>query len=226
MKSRLYWELLDIATYVEDEGGFYSGMIRYSDGRLFALILSNHQDGTSTLPVCRKYTKKLETNSFIDGWQNSQAPELVTNHHPILVWVRSLEIGGYKDWHIPSVMELELLARYYKCRPATNTNPRRFPKSNKENFNIPPEIRVFGENPYSLPVGKRYSKNYPECNLHLGDQFHQNDGFNPSAYISSTVSRIGMMCMWAINFDRMSLFQVEPYSPCWARAIRRVLIEG
>ena len=27
MKSRLYWELLDYGTFVEDEGGFYASMI-------------------------------------------------------------------------------------------------------------------------------------------------------------------------------------------------------
>ena len=47
MKSRLYWELLDYGTFVEDEGGYYGGMIRYDDGRLFVLIVSSKSEGES-----------------------------------------------------------------------------------------------------------------------------------------------------------------------------------
>ena len=47
MKSRLYWELLDYGTFVEDEGGFYAGMIKHPDGKIYAILLSPKSEGES-----------------------------------------------------------------------------------------------------------------------------------------------------------------------------------
>ena len=41
MNSRLYWELLDYGTFVEDEGGFYAGKIYNPDDlKTYAIIVS------------------------------------------------------------------------------------------------------------------------------------------------------------------------------------------
>ena len=71
MKSRLYWELLDYGTFVEDEGGFYAGMIKHPDGKIYAILLSPKSEGESKQQWATSYQPIGTTGSLYDGWKNT-----------------------------------------------------------------------------------------------------------------------------------------------------------
>ncbi|MFO7628439.1 MAG: hypothetical protein R6W06_02775, partial [Prochlorococcaceae cyanobacterium] len=86
-------------------------------------------------------TATTGTDSTYDGLANSNAANDAS--HPASQWARALTLGGYNDWYVPALYELEILYRRFK------------PDGSEGNDT------GFGTNPYGVPPTTNYLANTP-----------------------------------------------------------------
>ena len=153
MKSRLYWELLDYGTFVEDEGGYYAGKIYNPDDlKTYAIIVSPKASGQSTSKIwATSYQPIGTTGSLYDGWKNTNQNNNST--YPAFQWARSLIINGFSDWYVPSMLELEICYRNLKPTTASNYTVANFTGWRNVGYNVPSNIVGNGNNLNSVPTG-------------------------------------------------------------------------
>ena len=85
-------------------GGYLGALMPAPDGRQFAVIVSPKAEGQKgDVQWKTAYTKTKGTDSYIDGFANSEA--MNNDKHPAAQFCRSLKIGGYDDWHMPASAE-------------------------------------------------------------------------------------------------------------------------
>lgn len=85
-------------------GGYLAALMPAPDGRQFALIVAPKAEGQKEdVKWKTAYTKTKGTDSYIDGFANSEA--MNDDGHPAAQFCRSLKIGGYEDWHLPASAE-------------------------------------------------------------------------------------------------------------------------
>ena len=163
MNSRLYWELLDYGTFVEDEGGFYAGKIYNPDDlKTYAIIVSPKASGQGTSKQWATSHQPIgTTGSLYDGWKNTSLNNNYT--YPAFQWARSLVINGFSDWYIPARYELEFCYRNLK----PTTNPNYVYASRAASFSVPAgthngvDNQGNGHNDYSVPNGSAYTSTNP-----------------------------------------------------------------
>lgn len=129
------------------QGGYYYG--RMKDGvDTYALIVAPKASGTLT---GRFDTTNIDPNitSRFYGYPNTVAAAAL-DPTSVAVQARAAAIGGYNDWYLPSLDEVELLYRAFK--PDSNLNSVDNTQ-NPDGFN--------GVNPNSVPAGQAYSANNP-----------------------------------------------------------------
>lgn len=119
-------------------GGFYAGTVRFSDGD-YAIIVAPKAGET----IARiKYTNDATagTQSVVDGLANTMAMgnAYAAKH------CRDYRGGGFADWYLPAVDELEILYRNFK----PTTGPNNYDLENGKNVN-------------SVPPGAAYSPSSP-----------------------------------------------------------------
>jgi hypothetical protein len=106
-------------------GGFYVGRF-FTDNEAYALIVSPKASG-QTAPM--KWNASLKNvagaKSYCDGLANTMA--MAKAGSDLAKHVAGLEIGGFKDWYLPS--RLELLLAYHELAAA-----KQFAKGKKEAF--------------------------------------------------------------------------------------------
>lgn len=103
------------------QGGFYAGRITLN-GQLYALVVAPRST-ESTQQFCNSSTANLTTQakSLIDGYGNTI--DLINNGStiwPAAKYCYDLAVGGYTDWYLPSILELELLYRVFKPSETAN----------------------------------------------------------------------------------------------------------
>jgi hypothetical protein len=120
-------------------GGYYAGQISTSANGVAThyLIVSPKSSGYDILNIyyTSQFTPLAGTSSQIDGPSNTAAmvaAETEFDNYPAAQFVNGLTIGGYSDWYIPAIDELEVC--YYNLKPTTDTN-----------------ITTEGANDYSVP---------------------------------------------------------------------------
>jgi hypothetical protein len=89
------------------------------------------------------------TTTTYDGYANQQAMIAVDSSlatFPAAQFCKNLTIGGYTDWYLPSIMEMEIL--YWNLKPSTVADRNRGPS----NFTL-------GLNAYSIPSRENISWN-------------------------------------------------------------------
>ena len=223
MNSRLYWELLDYGTFVEDEGGYYGGMIRYDDGRLFVLIVSPKASGQST---SKQWATSLQpigtTGSLYDGWKNTSLNNNDT--YPAFQWARSLTINGFSDWYIPARDELEIC--YRNLKPRTNSNV--VYASRAANWGVPAgtyngvDNQGNGHNEYSVPNGSAYTSTNPAQTSIAVFQSGGSECFDSNWYWSSTWFLSSLA--WIQYFNYGTQLNYAQTGRCYVRCVRRVAI--
>ena len=102
-------------------GGYFAGRITIG-GTLYNLVVSpkaSGYDSGSAKPYKTANTDDgTSASSYSDGLANSNA--INDASHPAAQFTRGLTIGGYSDWYLPSVNELEVIYNYLK--PGTTLN--------------------------------------------------------------------------------------------------------
>ncbi|MBF0270296.1 MAG: DUF1566 domain-containing protein [Alphaproteobacteria bacterium] len=93
-------------------GGFYAGRQIGPDGKTYALILAPKETGERLDIQWKKTNTPSEgAKDLFDGLRNSEA--LNNADHPAAQFCRALAIGGFRDWHLPSLEDMVLLRRYF-----------------------------------------------------------------------------------------------------------------
>ena len=106
-------------------GGYFAGRITIG-GTLYNLVVSPKASGYDS-GISKPYKTSntddgSSANSYSDGMANSNA--INDSNHPAVQFCRSLTIGGYSDWYLPSVNELEVIYNYLKpSTTATSLTP-------------------------------------------------------------------------------------------------------
>ena len=222
MKSRLYWELLDYGTFVEDEGGFYAGMIKHPDGKIYAILLSPKSEGESKQQWATSYQPIGTTGSLYDGWKNTD--QNANDTYPAFQWARSLTINGFSDWYIPARDELEFCYRNLK----PTTNPNYVYASRAASFSVPAgtyngvDNQGNGHNDYSVPNGSAYTTTNPSRTSITAFQSGGPECFDTDWHWSSTwFSGSNAWFRYFIDGYHGGTDQTDSY---YVRCVRRVAI--
>ena len=98
------------------QGGYMGGQISYAANNVaqYNLVVSPAATGATTAVWKTTNTASTSPNGP-DGWANSVS--LNTAGHNAVNFCRALTIGGYTDWYLPSMNEMEIL--YWNLKPDT-----------------------------------------------------------------------------------------------------------
>lgn len=129
-------------------GGYFAGAYSSTgDGvATHLLIISPKASGEKavTYPASglnfRTSQSAISTNTY-DGYANQQAmiaADSSLNSFPAAQFCKNLTIGGYSDWYLPSIMEMEIL--YFNLKPSTVADRT-----------VGPTGQTQGNNAYSIP---------------------------------------------------------------------------
>lgn len=109
------------------EGGYYGGLISHTaDGNAtHALIIAPKASGAggeyyggAGLKQLQNNSTSYGNNSWYDGAYNcAQVPEA---NSALITFTNALTIGGYTDWYLPAVAEMQIL--YYNLKSTTTNN--------------------------------------------------------------------------------------------------------
>lgn len=102
-------------------GGFYAGKISVAGNGIAShyLIVAPKSSGQNFGLLWKTTnTSTPGTSSLIDGPTNSS--NMNNASHPAAQFCEGLTIGGYSDWYMPAINELEVL--YYFLKPTTGAN--------------------------------------------------------------------------------------------------------
>lgn len=156
-------------------GGYYVGRINIG-GIIYALIVSPKAGGERQISFLDSTSVSLGglVASLNDGLTNTNAIlSRAGGRSPMASWARSLSIGGFTDWYIPSVDELEMCYRYLK--PNSNGNVITSSTSPRQSGSYPSPNN--GYNPSSIPIGPLYTSGSPSMTKVTNFQQGQSQSF-------------------------------------------------
>lgn len=187
----------------EHAGGFYAGRIRI-DSREYAIVVAPKAAGEHKPTVWHsKYDDVPGAKSWFDGLANTRA--MADAGSKVAAWALSLSIGGFTDWYLPSVDELEIVYRAFK--PTTDENSQ-WGRAGINLSAVPPTY------PYALDLPKQTTI---EAFQAAGDE-----AFAAEAYWTSTQHASNSNDAWCQGFT-------NGYQDYWsknfklrARAVRRL----
>lgn len=96
-------------------GGFFGGVSR--DGTW--IIVSPKAEGESVLAWKTTMTASPGALSFVDGLANTR--DIADADHPAAAFCAALGIGGFDDWHLGSLDDMQILMR--NLMPLSGGNP-------------------------------------------------------------------------------------------------------
>ena len=101
-------------------GGFFAGQISTSGNSVadYNLVVGPVSSAQSTLQWKTIATGTTGTSSVIDGPTNSSNMNNIL--HPAAQFCEGLTIGGFSDWYMPALNELEVC--YFNLKPNTQLN--------------------------------------------------------------------------------------------------------
>ena len=196
-------------------GGYFAGFISHTaDGvATHALIVAPRATGATgfsyplntNLQWKTSQTSTPNTTSLFDGAANTAALIAAgAAAHPAAQFCNNLNIGGYTDWYLPALFELEIA--YFNLKPTINTNATNF-----------------GINDYSVPKRTtNYSGGYPtQANIAV----FQSGGveeFAANYHWTSTENSVNSA--WSIYFSSGYQNAFSKTSSLLVRAFRRIPI--
>lgn len=163
------------------EGGFFAGAISHSSNGVATHLLivapratgASGGDYTITTELPWKYdnTSTPGTSNQFDGAINTGAMIAAgIQYHPAANFCVGLSIGGYSDWYLPSIFELDIA--YFNLKPSTNVNAT---------------FGSTGVNPYSVPARVvNYTESAPSQTSITDFRINHPQDFRPNFHWSST----------------------------------------
>ena len=186
------------------QGGYFAGQIQMS-GIIYNLVVAPKSGGENS-SVVYKNTSNADTNP---PSQNVEYGKLATDafndaNHPLFQWAKSLSIGGYTDWYIPSKNELEIL--YRNLKPTTTSNNT-----------------SSGANANAVPTAtSNYTAGSPAQTSITLFQSGNSEAFAAAAYWSSSEYAANPGYAWNQSFSDGNQTFALKFISSYARAIRRV----
>jgi hypothetical protein len=101
-------------------GGFFAGQISTAGNGIadYNLVVGPVSSADSTVKWKTANTSTSGTSSLINGPANSAAMNNAS--HPAAQFCEGLTIGGFSDWYMPALNELEVC--YFNLKPNTTSN--------------------------------------------------------------------------------------------------------
>ena len=160
------------------QGGFFAGTISHTANGVatHALIVAPAATGATGAGYILTTNKQWKTTntatagttSTYDGAANSA--NMNNASHPAAEFCETLSIGGYTDWYLPALDELEIA--YYNLKPTTDSNDT-----------------GSGTNAYSVPArGSNYTAGTPAQTTVTAFQTGNSEAFDDVDHWSSTES--------------------------------------
>ncbi len=196
-------------------GGYFAGYISHTanGSPTHALIVAPRATGATgtgyTITTNRAWSPSYATTagltSSFNGLANTAA--MVAHNislYPAAQFCVNLAIGGYSDWYLPSLHELEIA--YYNLKPDTTANST-----------------AFGANPYSVPRRNlAYSSFNPTRTAY--SLFNASEIFATSIHWTST--EYSSVFSWNLSFSNGSQNSASSYKEDVrnVRAFRRIAL--
>ena len=173
------------------------------NGSHYMLILAPNGDGDCEDVAWNESLKQVNgALSYCDGAANTAA--MLAAGSELAKWARGLRLGGFDDWYLPSLDELELCYRYLK--PTTNDNYC-YGRAGINVSALPPRYPYTPDDPQQT-VNKPYRKGGAEA-------------FAAAWYWSSTQSAATPDYAWLQYFYGGNQHLYPKSSHYRARAVRR-----
>ncbi len=123
-------------------GGYYAGQVSYSNNGVAThyLIVSPKNGGYAYREWSTSNTL-VSALSKVDGYNNTQQLISVLPASPISIFVsnaNSTALGGYNDWYLPAINELDIL--YYYLKPNNFNNNVSYGDSGINTHAVPPRL--------------------------------------------------------------------------------------
>lgn len=184
-------------------GGYYAGLLSTSaDGvPTHILVVAPKATGEATLQYNPDLTADTGATSTIDGPTNTN--NLNDAQHPAAQFCKNLSIGGYTDWYMPALDELDIIYRNLKPTEVYQQN------------------NVYGINNYSvIKSANNYTNARPG---RVNNPIFRAGGSEalPVNYILSSTQNTSSTVR-SIDFDNGLRFNQYKDEPTPVRAIRRV----
>lgn len=113
------WTGIPLAIGDAYQGGFYAGQIGVGGVATHNLVIGPVASAeNSSKQFKTSNTTTAGTSSVIDGPTNSS--NMNNASHPAAQFCEGLTIGGFSDWYMPALNELEVC--YYNLKPSTTNN--------------------------------------------------------------------------------------------------------
>ncbi len=187
-------------------GGFYFGDIKI-EGRSYSQIIAPKSGGQ--LAVDSRWNSKSinipSAMSFCDGLANTLA--MAAAGSEIARWALNLRIGGFDDWHIGALDQVEMQYRYLKPTKESNWCYLRS-----------------GINLSALVPTQPYTPEHPIQTAVAAFQADADEAFDPAWYWTSTQHASGSSYAWVQYFNDGFQNTDHKDDQCRVRAVRRLLI--
>jgi hypothetical protein len=183
-------------------GGYFAGYISHTaDGNpTHALIVAPRATGATgtgyTLTTMLQWktanTTTAGTTSTFDGAANTAAMVAAgINDHPAAKFCTELTIGGFTDWYLPSLLELDIA--YFNLKPSTAANSTSW---GINDYSVPKRLAVY-DSSYPTQTGvSSFRSTGSEPFVGTGNQFL---GHWTSTEINATTS-------WGFAFENSTRY--------------------
>lgn len=190
-------------------GGFYAGKISTTANGVAThyLIVAPKASGENSSRTWGTYGVTTGFTSVINGPTNSAGEAALGAAYQAAVFAEGLTIGGYSDWYLPAVNELEVL--YYFLKPTTDTNSAGYGSNANA---VSPE-----------PISTNYTSGSPaQTSAGIGFRIGETNAFASGGnYWSST--EVSSQDAWGQRFDYGNQYNfLDKPGTYYVRAVRRV----
>lgn len=187
-------------------GGYYAGRIDVS-GTLYNLVVAPKASGENSSRAWGVNGVTTGITSVINGPTNSASLAALGASYQAAVFCEGLTIGGYSDWYLPAINEIEVL--YYFLKPSTDLNSTGY-GSNANAYS--PE-----------PVSQNYTSGSPaQTSAGIGFRLGETNAFVDASYWSST--EFDSTDAYRKGFYNGDQYQNTKSVTIYVRAVRRVPI--
>ena len=190
------------------QGGFYGGKINVSGTQYYLIVAPKATGEASGIAWNPSPWTDSGITSAINGPTNSASLAALGSNYQAATFCEGLTIGGYSDWYLPAINELEVL--YYFLKPSTTAN---FTSVGSNANAVSPE-----------PISTNHTSGSPaQTSAGIGFRTDETNAFNLYYYWSSTEA--SWTSAWFHDFiDGNQIANNKQFTGAYVRAIRRVAV--